>query len=841
MTICGIYHPPFSATRDNTPLAFNDGITNMLTDWMPTSKNWLLLGDFNINLSDVSNNEVCIFRDTMEALGLKQHVTLSTHISGHTLDLVYCEESSQFTVLSAHPDKFISDHKSVIVQTTIVKEKLHRRKITVRKTKQINVQSLNDEFCAQNIESEGGLEDMASTLETELSRILDQLAPEKEITVTERKLNPWYNDFIREQKRVVRSCERRWLTYREKHQWMAFKHERNRYNFLVRYEKTQTISNKIVEIGKDTKKLYAIMESLTGVSTSNPLPEGTPEELAEEFAEFFLNKILDIRKVMKDEDLYKHQKPATIRFSKFLPLSEREVESIVMSMQTKSCEIDAIPTALLKQLLPSILPVLTKLVNTSLENGLFCSTWKEAVVRPLLKKYGLDLLKKNYRPVSNLKFLSKLLERGMLFHFTKHCDDFGLLPAFQSAYRPAHSCETALLSLCDDALSAMENQEILAVTIMDLSAAFDTVDHHVLLNILEQRFGIHGTALQWFENFLRPRSFKVCVENSYSLPKDLQFSVPQGSSSGAFIFLCYASPIETVIPENLVLNGFADDHSVRCKFKAGNLNEELSVIKLIELCMQNVKRWMTTMRLKLNDNKTEFICFGSHKQLAKMSTPSINVNGVDVNRSKVVKYLGSFLDETLSFKKHVVNKARTAMFNFVRIRNIRRFLTKEACETLTLGLVMSHLDYNNSLLYGLPEIDIKKLQRIQNMCAKLVLGKAKFESSKECLCELHWLPIRARIEHKILSLTFNCLAGTGPEYLIKLLVIEQPTRSLRSNSNNILRLSEPRTKLKTFKARSFSVAAPKLWNSLPNDIRLITNLGTFKKNVKTWLFRKYLY
>ena len=232
---------------------------------------------------------------------------------------------------------------------------------------------------------ENNFDEMAVSLESELTRKLDDLAPEKTITITDRKLNPWYNEFIRDQKRIVRSCD------------------------------------KIIKIGKDTKRLYAMIESITGASTSNPLPSGSPEDLAEEFAQFFLDKIVNIREAMKDDKVYSYPNRVPFSFSKFPPLTESEVEAIIMSMQTKSCEIDAIPTTLLKQMLPAIIPTVTKIINISLEHGVFCSTWKEAIVRPLLKKFGLELHKKNYRPVSNLKFLAKLLEHGMLHHLTKHC------------------------------------------------------------------------------------------------------------------------------------------------------------------------------------------------------------------------------------------------------------------------------------------------------------------------------------------------------------------------------------------------------------------------------------
>ena len=146
-------------------------------------------------------------------------------------------------------------------------------------------------------------------------------------------------------------------------------------------------------------------------------------------------------------------------------------------MKTKTCELDPIPTKLLKEHLNLFLPIITKLVNVSLSTGEFFIDWKCAIVRPLLKKVGLDLLKKNFRPVSNLSFLSKLIEKAALSQFLDHCDRYELLPDYQSAYRKGYSCETSVIKLVNDCLWSMENQQVTACAFLDLSAAFDTVDH----------------------------------------------------------------------------------------------------------------------------------------------------------------------------------------------------------------------------------------------------------------------------------------------------------------------------------------------------------------------------
>ena len=246
--------------------------------------------------------------------------------------------------------------------------------------------------------------------------------------------------------------------------------------------------------------------------------------------------------------------------------------------------------------------------------------------------------------MSNLPFLSKLLERCMLHHFTKHCEEFGLSPDFQSAYHEGYSCETSLLGRCDGILNAMEHQEVTAVTIMDLSAAFDTVDHDILLSILSNSFGIHDSALSWFKSYLRPRSFKVCKDNKFSKPRDLSFSVPRGSSSGAFIYLCYASPITTAVPTSMTINGFTDDHSIRNKFKGCSHSEEQKAILEHESTVRSINLWMNSMRLKMNDDKTEFILFGSRQQLHKCESDKLKVNESEVPLSTSVKYLGAYLD-----------------------------------------------------------------------------------------------------------------------------------------------------------------------------------------------------
>ena len=218
--------------------------------------------------------------------------------------------------------------------------------------------------------------------------------------------------------------------------------------------------------------------------------------------------------------------------------------------------------------------IITRIMNVSLQEGLFIKQWKTAVVRPLLKKKGLELLHSNYRPVSNLNFLSKVLEKLALNQFKDHCAKFHLYLDYQSAYRKHYSCETALIKVLDDILQNIEYQKVTALTCIDFSAAFDTVDHQILLNVLQTKFGIEDTVWNWFFSYLQPRDFSVNIGDTYSSKKEPTFSVPQGSCAGPTLYSVYASTMAEVVPQKMDIHGYADDHVIKKSFRSGIKDEE---------------------------------------------------------------------------------------------------------------------------------------------------------------------------------------------------------------------------------------------------------------------------
>ena len=238
----------------------------------------------------------------------------------------------------------------------------------------------------------------------------------------------------------------------------------------------------------------------------------------------------------------------------------------------------------------------------------------------------------------------------------------------------------------------------------------------------------------------------------------------------------------------------------------------------------------------MNPDKTEIITFGSHHTIKKVTFQSINILDQNIELKNVIRYLGAWLDSLLNFKHHCMIKARSAIFNIMRIRNIRKYLTKDACQVVVCSLVLSHIDYCNGILIGAPKTSITFLQRAQTMASKLILGRKRLDSGTKSLQDLHWLPVLQRIKFKICLQMFKCQNNMAPDYLTNKLKRHEHIRTTRYHSSFTYDI--PYVKHKTFAARSFSVQGPKLWNELPYEMKLISDIENFKKQLKTLLFKE---
>ena len=262
--------------------------------------------------------------------------------------------------------------------------------------------------------------------------------------------------------------------------------QRDRVKNMIDNAKTEFYQHALSKAGSDSKTMFRIFQELLNNYKVNPLPAVPPEVNANDFNVFFIEKIKGLKARFNTNVDHRSHDGNTFnsRFATFKSIDLEYVIKLIQSAPNKTCELDPIPTSILKSVAHTIAPAVQKIINTSLANGKVPGVYKTALIKPLLKKPGLETIHKNYRPVSNLSFVSKLIEQTVINQLEKHSESNSLDDDLQSAYRSNHSTETALLHVVDSLLVAMDNRKAVLLGMLDLSAAFDTINHEVMLERL---------------------------------------------------------------------------------------------------------------------------------------------------------------------------------------------------------------------------------------------------------------------------------------------------------------------------------------------------------------------
>ena len=344
---------------------------------------------------------------------------------------------------------------------------------------------------------------------------------------------------------------------------------------------------------------------------------------------------------------------------------------------------------------------------------------KHAIVTPILKKRGLDVnCLTNYRPISNLSFLSKTLERYVASELRHYLDTNGFIDPFQSAYRPKHSTETALVRIHEDLIQAVDSRRGVLLVLLDLSAAFDTLDHSTLLHRL-RAIGLTQTVLAWFSSYLVGRTNAVKIREVTSAPVITQHGVPQGSVLRPLLFNIYLLPITNIFDRHQIrYHIYADDTQLYAECPPSS---HADAQRKIEECVSDIRQWLYYNHLLLNEAKTEAIVFRSSAVHSPSSLSTICVCGSSISLSLTVRDIGVLLDSRLDMSAQVSNVCRAAYSNVFRIAKIRTSLTTAACKTLVHALVTSRLDYGNAVLYGISDRLLHRLEMVQRSAARVVL------------------------------------------------------------------------------------------------------------------------
>ena len=645
---------------------------------------------------------------------------------------------------------------------------------------------------------------------------------------------PW---FTSELKRQIRKRDRLFKIAKKRNtdnDWDRWRRQRNlttETNRRLKETHIQTQVEKLLLNKKDPYSYHKILKEIIGRKSNESIPpligqDGIPYTDDTDKATI-LNRHFATQTRLDIQD--KPTPPIIPPESSVPPLAgvqvtESEVLKILNKLDiNKSSGLDKVPAKLLKMCAIIIASPLSKLFNKSLQLGKFPSPWKKACVTPIFKKKGSNSDPTNYRPISLLPILSKILEKLVFNKMYEHISNNFLLTEKQSGYRPGHSTQIQLLYLTHHLYSTLDNNQNFTAIFLDISKYFDKIWHKGLLEKCKIQYNISGSLLEWLTSYLEDRSQIVKVGNSLSPPELIHSGCPQGSVLGPLLAIMYLNDLSSKTQNDALF--YADDTSLYFPHYHDGQPEKQSIQNDLNAIKQYGDDWAITF----NAQKTTQLTFTN-----KHDNPDflLTFDRQDIPIATSHKHLGLTLSTDLHFHEHTKTIIRTVNAMLGPVYPVARFLSRQTLEKIYTTYIRPHFDYCDFIYDGnLTLTDAKRLQTLQNRCARLVTGALFRSSTTSLLNDLGWERLETRrLIHKILF--FHRLYYNNPPLPTYLTDILTGTRHdntglrLRNESD----ISVPPTNLVSYH-RSYFPSTIRQWNLLPLTLRNTISRTDFARQV----------
>ena len=501
----------------------------------------------------------------------------------------------------------------------------------------------------------------------------------------------------------------------------------------------------------------------------------------------------------------------------------------LLHIRTNACGVDGINSKMLKLCVPYCIFALTHIVNFSISSNVYPIIWKKAHVKPLPKVKNPTEFK-DYRPISLLPTLSKILERVVYAQVSTYLTDHDLLNSNQSGFRSKHSTTTALLKISTDIIDSIDRGDATILTLLDYSKAFDTINHNLLLSKLTS-LGFMDQSIKWFKSYLNNRCQRVFRNDKLSDWANINNGVPQGSILGPLLFIILSQDISNVI-RNSSHHLYADDTQV---YTSSTLNTLHNSVTNLNNDLTFIKSWSLNNGLKLNESKCVSMFLASPyniNQIKTLNLSPISISDFSLPSVSQCKNLGVIFDTHMSWEPHINSLISKSYYKLRNLYRFKNFLSSSIKLQLCNSLILSNFNYCDVLFGNISVMLQKKIQRVQNSCLRFCFSLKRRDHISPYLMSSGWLNMCNRRRSHSLTQVYKILHNDCPAYLAS------PMQRLNVEHNHLTRsanhLPIPHFN-RSIKERSFYVAAVREFNGLPQIIKNSTSLNVFKNKIKAFV------
>lgn len=823
--VAGCYRPPSSSSSEICTL-----LAESFSEW--NKHELIILGDFNWDWLSPSSDP---FKEICDSLCLVQLITSVTRVNqkdlgkSTLLDLILTNASHKFTAVGVFCND-ISDHCAVACVRNCKTSKMPPRFIYKRIFKHFNEQAFMHDLYNIDLGVISYMPDINLAwdyFKKVFLTICDKHAPLKRLRIS-GKDNPWFNDTL---STLIRQRNAAWAKAKKSNDlldWSSYRALRNSCTNSIKCAKRDYYLSMVNENLNNPTKFWKLVKSTSGTSLSIKIPDHLivnqnivrgRANIAESFNNFFTAGSSYESDLGVSTELVVSDKHCPRQVFNFSPITTSQVYNALVKLDVKkSAGVDKIEPYFLKIAAGILAEPIASIFNLSLISNIIPRAWKSATVIPLFKS-GDPSDPNNYRPISRLPVLAKLFESLLNDQLKQFLTDNNVLNDYQSGFRAGHSTLTAALLVTNDLINSLDCKKSCAALFVDLSKAFDSVDHNLLLQKLRS-IGISEAAMKWFDNYLSERTQCVNIENYNSPFLQVKKGVPQGSILSPILFSIFINDLDSGV-DSANVHLYADDSIIYTA--AASINQALMNL---QKAFNTIQYTLDKLKLVLNSKKTKYMIFNrTHRKDTDITISTLC--GSEIERVGSYKYLGIWLDEKLAFNVHIdqlLKKLKSKLGFFYRFKNCFPY---EARKKLVESTFLTIIDYGDLVYMHAASSVLRKLDSVYHAALRFVCG-AEYRTHHCILYEsLSWFSLYHRRNLHMYVFIAKALLGKLPSYITKFLTFYTNGYGTRSQLHLCLKVPRVFTE---FGKHAFSFYAPRVWNDLQNVLKLesLPSLSTFK-------------